>query len=120
MKKEEFISSKRDFAAAESFLRRALEAAFDIGRHIMAKTYGAKEIEYKAIAIKLGEKRVISPSCSEKLVKMAGYRNRMVHFYNEITSEELYSIILHNLSDLEEFIKEIHLFLARVDHAFSC
>ena len=32
-----FTSDKRTSAAAESYLRRALEALFDIGRHIVAK-----------------------------------------------------------------------------------
>ena len=33
--KDSFISQKRNAAAAESFLRRTLEAIFDIGRHIL-------------------------------------------------------------------------------------
>jgi len=36
---EEFANS-RNSAAAESYLRRSLEAVFDIGRHILAKTGG--------------------------------------------------------------------------------
>ncbi len=36
--KNSFLSEKRNVVAAESFLRRTLEAIFDIGRHILAKT----------------------------------------------------------------------------------
>ena len=33
--------------------------------------------------------------------KMAGYRNRMVHFYHEITPEELHEICLHHLAEIK-------------------
>ena len=42
---------------------------------------------------------------------VAGYRNRMVHFYREVTPEELYGIVLNHLKDLDRFIKEIAAFL---------
>ncbi len=32
------LSDRRNPAAAESYLRRSLEAIFDIGRHILAKS----------------------------------------------------------------------------------
>lgn len=109
--KEEFLSDKRNPASAESFLRRSLEAIFDIGRHILAKSYGFKELEYKEISRELGEKGVISREYANILLKMAGYRNRMVHFYQEITKEEIYDIIKINLADLEKFINELGVFL---------
>lgn len=36
----EFLADSRMVAAGESFLRRCLEALFDIGRHILAKGFG--------------------------------------------------------------------------------
>ena len=41
--KEAFFSDRRDVWAAESCLRRALEALLDLGRHILAKGYGIPE-----------------------------------------------------------------------------
>jgi len=32
--------------------------------------------------------------------KMAGYRNRMVHFYHVITPEELHEICLNHLDEI--------------------
>lgn len=43
MSEEEFLRDKKNPPFVESYLRRALEAVFDIGRHILAKTYGFKE-----------------------------------------------------------------------------
>lgn len=111
LSEEDFLSDKRNPPFVESFLRRLLEAIFDIGRHILAKTYGFKELEYKAIAKELGNKEVVTKEISDALLMMAGYRNRMVHFYKEVTPLELYQIVKNNLSDIEQFIKEINAFL---------
>lgn len=108
---EEFFSDKRNPAYVESYLRRTFEAMFDIGRHIIAKTYGYKELEYKKIAKELGNKGVITQELSEKLLLMTGCRNRMVHFYREITPNELFHIVKHNLKDVEAFIKQIKNFI---------
>src|SRR4030067_1432737 len=41
-------------AIAESYLRRSLEAIFDVGRHIIARTAGKGIVEYKEVANALG------------------------------------------------------------------
>jgi uncharacterized protein YutE (UPF0331/DUF86 family) len=43
---------------------------------------------------------VLSHSQALLLVTLAGYRNRMVHFYHEVTFEELYEICRGELGDL--------------------
>src|SRR4030043_1980 len=90
MTKEDFLSDRKNPPFVESYLRRSLEAVFDIGRHILAKTPGFKEIEYKVIAKELGERGVITKELSDVLYVMAGYRNRMVHFYKEVTQGEVF------------------------------
>jgi len=89
---EEFSANRRDVWAAESCLRRALEAIFDLGRHILAKSFGQGVTEYKQIAYELDRAGVLSHSRARLLSTLAGYRNRLVHFYHEVTSEELYEI----------------------------
>jgi len=111
MTKKNFLSDRKNPPFVESYLRRSLEAVFDIGRHILAKTQGFKEIEYKTIAKELGEKGIVSKELSDTLYIMAGYRNRMVHFYREVTPEELHEIVVNNLKDLERFISEIVAFI---------
>ncbi len=109
---EELVFLKGDTPAiAESYLRRSLEAIFDIGRHIIAKTAGKAAVEYKEIAKALGENGVVSKRLSEKLILMAGYRNRLIHFYHEVSDTELYVILRDHLNDMEEFVKEIKDFI---------
>ncbi len=111
MTREEFLADRKNPPFVESYLRRGLEAVFDIGRHILAKTAGSKEIEYKAVAKELGKQGIISQELSEMIYLMAGYRNRMVHFYKEVTPEELYQIVINNLGDFERFNREIVAFI---------
>lgn len=119
MSKEEFLSDSRNPAAAESYLRRSLESVFDISRHILAKSYGIKDIEYKKIATELGQKGIINKEYTKTLVKMAGYRNRMVHLYHEVGSEEIYDILKNHLSDIEQFIYEITNFIKRYQNMIA-
>jgi uncharacterized protein YutE (UPF0331/DUF86 family) len=100
-------------AIAESYLRRSLEAVFDIGRHITAKTAGKGIVEYKEIAAALGNTGVVTKGLAERLKLMAGYRNRLIHFYHEVTDTELFLIVKNNLSDMETFVKEIKLFIEK-------
>lgn len=109
--KEEFVTDKDKFAISEHYLRRALEALFDIGGHIISRfpySPSKRPKTFKEIASALGEKNIIDKKFAvDKLTKMAGYRNRLVHFYNEITKEELYQIIDKDLRDLETFAKSV-------------
>lgn len=111
MTREEFLSDRRNPPFVESYLRRSLEVVFDIGRYILSKTYGFKEIEYRAIAKELGKRQMITFELSDELSKMAGYRNRMVHFYKEVTPEELYGIVVNDPKDFDRFAKEIVAFI---------
>ena len=87
-----FRSDPRNIAAAESYLRRALEALLDLGRHVLAKGFGLAVAEYKEVAINLVQFSVLGQKKGDLLRELAGYRNRLVHFYHEVSDQELYEI----------------------------
>jgi uncharacterized protein YutE (UPF0331/DUF86 family) len=97
----DFLSDSRNIWAAESCLRRALEAMFDLGRHILAKGYSLGISEYKEIATNLFVKKILSESDADLMRKLAGYRNRLVHFYHDVSAEELFEICTNYLQDIE-------------------
>jgi uncharacterized protein YutE (UPF0331/DUF86 family) len=99
-----FLADPRTIAAAESYLRRGLEALMDLGRHILAKGFAVGAAEYKSIAVELGTVGILDPEEVKTLSRMAGYRNRMVHFYNEVGDEELYQICTKNLEEIENLL----------------
>jgi len=71
-----FRADPRNVAAAESYLRRALEALLDLGRHVLAKGFGQSVVEYKEIAQALLLVGVLDEEKGMLLREMAGYRNR--------------------------------------------
>jgi uncharacterized protein YutE (UPF0331/DUF86 family) len=98
---EDFTADPNTPAAAESYLRRGLEALLDLGRHMLAKGFGRAPAEYKAIAQELQDTGILEPDEAHLLWRMAGYRNRLVHFYDEVSVEELYEICTEGLDDIE-------------------
>jgi uncharacterized protein YutE (UPF0331/DUF86 family) len=110
--KPTFMQDTRNIWAAESCLRRALEALFDMGRHIAAKGFGEAVTEYKEIASTLNRRNVISTSDLELMKKLAGYRNRLVHFYHDVSADELFEICASHLGDVEQIANVLRSWLA--------
>jgi uncharacterized protein YutE (UPF0331/DUF86 family) len=108
----EFKKDSRNVWAAESCLRRALEALFDMGRHIAAKGFGEAVTEYKEIASTQSRRNVISAGELELMQKLAGYRNRLVHFYHDVSADELFEICSSRLGDVEQIVNALRSWLA--------
>ncbi len=104
---EAFAKNPTNIAAAESYLRRALEALLDLGRHTLAKGFGKAVAEYKLISIELEKADVLNAEAATILRILAGYRNRMVHFYHEISSKEIYEICVNETGDVEKILRDI-------------
>ncbi len=116
-----FREDPRNAAAAESYLRRALEALLDLGRHILAKGFGIAAAEYKQIARLLQRHAVLDENEADLLERMAGYRNRMVHFYQEVGEKELYELSTRRANDIEGLLERMLAWIRsnpdRIDHS---
>lgn len=108
----EFSADIRMVAAGESFLRRSLEGLLDLGRHVLAKGFGKVVPDYAGVADALAAQGILPPESAAKLRLMARYRNRMVHFYDEILPPELYGILARERGDVEEILTAIQSWLA--------
>ncbi|MFU8856220.1 MAG: type VII toxin-antitoxin system HepT family RNase toxin [Deferrisomatales bacterium] len=104
---EAFQADPRNAPAAESHLRRALEALLDLGRHVLAKGFGIGVDEYKEIAAALSREGVLSAEEGQLLRQLAGYRNRMVHFYHEVSRRELYEICTSEPRDIDRVLDSL-------------
>lgn len=99
----EFTQDPDHFAVAEHHLRRALEAALDAGRHIIAKEGWGRPADYRDVFDTLGARGVLPADFARRIRGMAGYRNRLVHLYAEVTADEVYQLIKERRSDLTQF-----------------
>ncbi len=109
---EVFFSDARNVAAAESYLRRALEALMDLGRHLLAKGFGTVATEYRDIPRQLQDAGVLSGELARQMGELAGYRNRMVHFYHQVSDRELYDICTHHIQDVETVVNALIAWIA--------
>jgi uncharacterized protein YutE (UPF0331/DUF86 family) len=109
---EAFTADRRNVDAAESCLRRALEALLDLGRHLLAKGFGDAPAEYREVARLLAERGVLGAEDGAVFERMAGYRNRMIHFYDRVSDAELHEICATRLHDIERVLAGIHAWLA--------
>lgn len=111
----EFLADPRNPAAADSYLRRALEALLDLARYLLAKAYGETAVEYRQVAFRAAECGIIAETEAARLFpKLAGYRNRLTHFYAEVTPEELFQILTLHLGDLELIAEELRVAAGRL------
>lgn len=108
---EDLSTNRRDLAAAEHFIRIAIEAMIDIGAHIVAKRALGVPTSNTEIMLLLGEKEFLNQENITTYVRMIKYRNRLVHFYHEVTVAEVYDIIQNHIEDFNMFIRDIVLYL---------
>lgn len=104
---EQFCENEDAVDIAENRLRRALEALFDLGRHLVVKSGLGIPSDYRSVLEKLKEGKIIPPEFAQQIMGMAGYRNRLVHEYNKITPAELHEILQTRLSNLTLFCNYI-------------
>jgi uncharacterized protein YutE (UPF0331/DUF86 family) len=110
-----FLADPRNPAAAESYLRRALEALLDLSRYLLAKAYGESVVEYRQVALRAVERGIVKGSeAAELFPKLAGYRNRLTHFYADVTPEELFQILTLHLGDLDLIAEELRVAAGRL------
>lgn len=107
MSPEEFCGNEDAVDIAENRLRCALEALFDLGRHLLVKSGAGVPRDYHSVITMLRESKFLPEDYAAKITGMAGYRNRLIHDYNKVTPQELYQIIQTRLSDLELFCRYV-------------
>jgi len=113
MPEKDFCTNEDAIDIAENRLRRALEAIFDLGRHLLVKSGAGVPPDYRSVIIMLSENSILPEDYANKITGMAGYRNRLIHDYNKVTPEELYNVLQTRLADLDLFCRHVVDYLQR-------
>ncbi len=105
--KEEFLKDQdlKDIACYRLLV--AIEAALGLCYHVSAKHIKKVPEEYAECFAILANANIIPPELSEKLQRMARFRNLLVHMYWKVDYNTLYGMIQNNLNDLCQFSKAI-------------
>lgn len=111
--KKTFTADFHLFGNTERYLQLSVQVIIDIV-HLLIIDLNLKRPEdnYEAISMLYG-KKIISERLADKLTKMVGLRNILVHEYGKIDRARIYQILTTQLKDLEEFQKQIISYLKK-------
>ena len=101
--------------SSERFLQLSIESCLNIGNRLISLEQFNKPTDtpetYADIFVQLRNIGVIDHSFCDRFVKMAKFRNRLVHMYWEIDNKKIYEIIRDNLEDFKLFEHNVVEFL---------
>ena len=111
IKIDDFLSDFKYYDSAKYNLQVAIEAMIDIGNHIISRLHYEPPKTYADTFEILKSHEILTKDKVDNYKLMAKFRNRIVHFYDEIGEKEIYEIIQNNLKDFEVFLQDISIFL---------
>ena len=88
-------------------LQRAVQAAIDLGAHVLAVEGFEIPTTLREIFSMLERHGWISAQSSRQMQNMCGFRNIAVHDYQALSKPILKAILTEHLKDLEDFYAEI-------------
>ncbi len=96
----------------ERTLQMMIETCADIAAHIVAEE-GLRIGQSVADTFRaLGDARIVPPELVPRLVAMAGFRNLVVHQYDDVDPTVVVGVLRRHLGDFERFGAAIQRFLA--------
>lgn len=85
----------------------AIQAAIDIGQHILVANRWERPGSYRDTFELLGAHGVMSVELEEQLVRLAGFRNALVHVYWRLDYDAVHRLLQEGLSPLRAFCKVV-------------
>lgn len=106
--KTAFAKTSRLEAAAERRLEKAIQCAIDIASYIVSRNALGNPTQYRDLFLFLGRADILPPLLVERLEKMAGFRNILIHEYEEIEEDRVYQAVHEDIDDLVAFAKAVY------------
>jgi uncharacterized protein YutE (UPF0331/DUF86 family) len=100
---ERYREDWRSQRIVERTLQMAIEACVDIAAHVIADRGLPVPATYAEVFEILGQARLIEAGLRDAMVRMARFRNIIVHEYTRIDPEIVVQILRNNLDDLTSF-----------------
>lgn len=111
LSQDKFIKDPDKIGSAKYHFIVAIESSIDMCNHIISRNGYRVPEDYADTFRVMAEVGTITEDFSEELIKMAKFRNRLVHIYWEINDRQLYQILQNNLDDLKKLLDSIAGFL---------
>lgn len=88
-------------------LIQSIQSCIDIGTHIISDSGWTMPGTQAGVFETLAKEKIISPAMSRKMIQMAGFRNRIVHEYEEVDLSIVHEVWRKHIKDIENFCKAI-------------
>jgi uncharacterized protein YutE (UPF0331/DUF86 family) len=86
---------------------QSIQACMDIGAHIISDAgWGIPGSQSDLFEI-LSQNKIITKALSQRMIKMIGFRNRIVHEYEKIDLRIVYDVWRKRIRDIDSFCKSI-------------
>lgn len=113
----DYQSDKKVQRFVERTLHLACECCLDIAAHIISRSGFREPKDNKDLFAILNENGIIGDSVNKAMVKMAKFRNIVVHDYTRIDPEIVISILQRDVGDFKRFAREILQYIDLKDDA---
>ena len=111
MPSETFLADSRALNSAKYLLIVAAEAALDICNHLAARRGGRSPEDYADCMTVLTEIGALDEQLRGRLVRMARFRNLLVHLYAKVDDGEVHRVLRQDLDDFEAYLRSIGSYL---------
>jgi uncharacterized protein YutE (UPF0331/DUF86 family) len=97
----------REKRFVEHTLQIAIQSALDVASHIASDRRLGEPETNRALFQLLARADVISPDLSLRLAEMAGFRNVLVHGYDDVQVQIVEDVVRNHLGDLDDFVAAV-------------
>jgi uncharacterized protein YutE (UPF0331/DUF86 family) len=112
-----FLKDQLLQGSSERFLQLAIESCLNVGNRLISLYQFERPVStpetYADIFREMKSLGVIDSAFCERLVKMAKFRNRLVHLYWDIDEEQVFQFLQENLEDFKVFREKVIEYLSR-------
>lgn len=109
--RELFVADPRATNSAKYLFIVAAEAALDICNHLAARRSARSPEDYADCMAIMAELGVVDHDLRTRLMRMARFRNLLVHLYARVDDGEVHRVIREDLGDLERYLASVGRYL---------
>jgi uncharacterized protein YutE (UPF0331/DUF86 family) len=105
---ERIAEDVREQRFVEHTLQLAIQAALDVGSHIVSDDRLGEPDTSRDVFRLLERAGIVTADLGTRLEQMAGFRNVVVHLYQEVDLGIVRDVVENHLDDLLDFVAAVH------------
>lgn len=112
---KEYLEKPENEVLAERYLERIINRLIDVNYHLVKEVGGYVPTGYSESFRDMGKLGILPNGFSHKLVDAGGFRNILVHDYDDIDESQVYQNIKSCFEDVPQYMKHVKKFIENHD-----